>query len=245
MADSDGWYFDLSNTSLDDLSSDESDTDDEFSDNEPYKDDDSEINLDTDANSDGPSCNRPTGIKQDFYKQQMKKIQDDLLCSEPDNMLKHVNACLSFMKDQRINLMTLLWAVSWNPAFPQLVNNPDVCFTRTQLMSSSELPVILEWWHKPPYSHNRGIQMRAAHKAMAAWALSYVHDQIDCKMRLLRPLLCYLTKELSEESLLRINIPTLENDIQVATPTIWTLFLHAAYTPQQSKRNQYESPELI
>lgn len=56
---------------------------------------------------------------------------------------KHIFAVLKYMESLRLNLPILLWALSWNYEYPDLISDRRACFARTALTTSELLPGIL------------------------------------------------------------------------------------------------------
>ena len=83
------------------------------------------------------------------------------------------------MESLHLNLPILLWALSWNNSYPDLVSNDKARFARMALTTSELLPRILKIWHHPPRIHNHGVRTEAARRAMEDWALDTVCDILD------------------------------------------------------------------
>jgi hypothetical protein len=64
---------------------------------------------------------------------------------------------LKHMESLHLNLPILLWALSWNDSYPDLVSNDKAHFARMALTTSELLPGILKIWHHPPHVHNCGV----------------------------------------------------------------------------------------
>jgi hypothetical protein len=102
------------------------------------------------------------------------------------------------MDELHLNLPVFLWAISWN--VPKLTSNPVVCFARTALIVSDELPGILAHWHRPSCFHGQGICTKAARKALNGWALDVIYGTLDNKLVMLKLIMSLPPGDLSEET---------------------------------------------
>jgi hypothetical protein len=161
---------------------------------------------------------------------------------------RHVLDVLEYMESLQLNLLTLLWALSWNAAYPDLVSNNKARFARTALTTSEFLPGILKLWHHPPRAHNRGVRTEAAHWGMEDWALDTVCDVLDRESDKLEEYLKFPQEDPSQETLLAIKWDELISNVKILSPVTWRLFRHgghAASTSQQEKRNKRKTPEAV
>ncbi len=158
---------------------------------------------------------------------------------------RHVLDVLAYMESLQLNLPLLLWALCWNDNYPDLVSNDKARFARTVLMILELMPGILQVWHHPPCTHNRGVRTEAAWRAMEDWALDTVCDILDKESENLEEYLKFLHEELSQETLLAIKWDDMISTIKVLSPATWKLFRHAASTPQQEKWNKNKTPDTV
>jgi hypothetical protein len=149
------------------------------------------------------------------------------------------------MESLHLNLLILLWALSWNDSYPDLVSNDKAHFARMALTTSELLSGILKIWHCPPCVHNCGVRTEAAHRAMEDWALDTVCDVLDKESDNLEEYLKFPQEELSQDMLLAIKWDDLISNMKILSPVTWKLFHHAASMPQQEKRNKYKTPEPV
>jgi hypothetical protein len=158
-------------------------------------------------------------------------------------LVERVLMVLDYMESLQVDLAILLWAVSWN--IPELVSHPKVRFTRTSLMLSDELPVILAHWHQPPRTHSAGIRTKAACDTMNKWAVCTVSEAIGEEIQSLIPIMCSPQEELSEELLLSIRWGDLISEVKYLAPTLWSIICYTAHTPKQEIRNKNKEPDTV
>jgi hypothetical protein len=112
-------------------------------------------------------------------------------------------------------------------------------------MLSEELPKILQNWLRPPQQHSAGIRMKAACQALNEWALGTICEVVNDEMKGLKTFLKSSPADVSEESLLSIQLNNMVSDVSMMAPTLWYVLRHAAYTPKQDKRNALKTPETV
>jgi hypothetical protein len=194
----------------------------------------------SDSSSERPPNNhQSTGSSP--YQQRTRNLLQFLTNS--GLLVERVISVLEYMKSNDINLAILIWAISWN--VEDLVNHKIVVFERTSLMLSEELPDILRNWLRPPRQHSAGIRTKAARQALNEWALSTVCKAVNNEMKDLKTFLKSSPSDVSEESLLSIQLDNMVSDVSTMAPTLWYVLRHAAYTPKQDKRNALKTPETV
>jgi hypothetical protein len=142
-----------------------------------------------------------------------------------DEVCRRVLDILTYMESLQFDLPILLWALSWNDAYPGLVSNNKARFARTGLTTSELLPKILRLWHHPPRAHNRGVRTEAARQAMEDWALDTVCNVMGRELENLDEYLKFPQEELSQETLLAIKWDDLISNVKVLSPVTWRVFL--------------------
>lgn len=153
---------------------------------------------------------------------------------------------IGYMAGQGLDVTTFLHYMSWNLDLGTSSSSyRKVKYARTALMHSDLLPGILERWYWPPRKHEEGIRTRAARKVMERWAEENVRLRMNREMRLLKPLTLSPPEELSEESLLSLNLQGMAQDFQDTAPVTWGLLRAAACTPAQLQRNTYKDPTAV
>ncbi|EKM48682.1 uncharacterized protein PHACADRAFT_189093 [Phanerochaete carnosa HHB-10118-sp] len=198
-------------------------------DNELYEDE-IEQEYTTESTPDIP-CTRQTRSSREFLKSR-----------DPSLIAESCREILDFMTSKGFNLPTFLYYMSWTD---QAVLEDPVCrYQRTALMWSEELPIILANWHKPPRAHGRGIHTRAAGKVMDQWAEDVVKRCINRELRATKNLFLSPQSDLSEESLLSVDLGELVAQVKQCAPLTWSIFHSASWTPRQEKKNTTKTTEL-
>ncbi|KAI0702135.1 hypothetical protein C8Q76DRAFT_633001 [Earliella scabrosa] len=154
-----------------------------------------------------------------------------------------VHAVLGYMRDKKIDLPLLLWAMSYNVS--ELVPDETVKFERVALLSSLELPGLLKSWHKPPRSHGRGIRTKGAAAAVDDFVLDRAGDILDQEMAAVGEYMRTSVAELSAEALLSIKLATVKEEVKKRAPNTWKLLLRCAWTARQAKENKLKDPETV
>ena len=131
---------------------------------------------------------------------------------------------------------------SWNVL--KLISNNCVCFARTALIVSNELPGILAHWNRPPCFHGQGIHTKAARKAIVDWALETICEKLDDELSILKPTMSLSQQGLSEEVLLAISWKE-KPEGKSKAPMLWKLFQYALYMLKQEQQNQWKDPDMV
>lgn len=184
-------------------------------------------------------------ISESPPQQQTTRFMAILQGLEAVDVCHRVVAVLEYMESLQLNLPTLLWALCWNEAYPELVTNPKARFARTGLTTSELLPGLLKLWHCPPRAHGRGIRTEAARHAMDGWALDTICSVLDRELDALEDSQRFPQEELSQDALLAINWDDMISSVKTLAPVTWKLFRHAASTKQQEKRNTQKSSDAV
>ena len=198
-------------------------------DNELYE---NEEELEEDAPRGKTVCNERTDSAVEFQK----TLSDKQIAERCVNVL-------NFMKSEGLDLTTFLWHISWNN--PEAVADKTIQYARTGLMWSTQLPEILENWYRPPRQHGRGVRTKAARAVMDRWAVDAVKRRMNREMRAIRPHFTSPQQELSEETLLEVDIEGIMAAVKCDAPTVWSIFHSASWTPQQEKRNKVKSTDMV
>jgi hypothetical protein len=188
----------------------------------------------SDSSSEHPPNNcRSTGLSP--YQQRTRNLLQFLTNSGLQVLMERVISVLEYMKSIDINLAILIWVISWN--VEDLINHKVLVFERTSLMLSEELPEVLRNWLRPPRQHSAGVRTKAARQALNKWALRTVCETINDEMKGLKTFLKSSPADVSEESLLSIQLDNMVSEVSTMAPTLWYVLRHAAYTSKQDKRN--------
>jgi hypothetical protein len=155
-----------------------------------------------------------------------------------------VKAVLKHLKEKQLNLAVLLEAVFWG--CEELVDDSEARWARTVLLSSEQLPSILQRWYKPPAkhnkSHNRG---QGARSVMAAWADHNVISRMDKELHQLTKFYRPPEDFLTESFLLSIKFKDIVTKFMHDAPTTWNIFRRSVFSRRQEKRNSSKIPDLV
>ncbi len=209
----------------------------------------SELSSDSGTDSEEPlvdtGAHQERGTGTSLHHRQSARFMEFLKQLGAHEVCRRVLDILTYMESLQFNLPILLWALSWNDAYPDLVSNDKARFARTGLTTSDLLPGILRLWHNPPRAHNRGIRTEAARRVMETWALDTVCNVMGRELENLDEYLKFPQEELSQETLLAIKWDDLISNVKVSSPVTWRVFCHAASTRRQENRNKYKTPEAV
>lgn len=112
-------------------------------------------------------------------------------------------------------------------------------------MVSDELPRILRLWRKPPRHHSRGLKACGARKAFVPVAIDWFTETIDYELNALAPYLHTPRATLTADGLLDITFNDLLETVKRVAPRVWDLFMRAASTSKQRKRNTVKDPVKV
>ncbi|GBE85530.1 hypothetical protein SCP_0800470 [Sparassis crispa] len=162
-----------------------------YSDDESdYEDDDSLVENEDTRGYDSPgegqensagSDDRQRTASSTPHQECTRKLKVNLKAS--GDIAECVVRVLEFMDSEDINLPLFLWALSWNPAIPELISNGKARYARTSLMVSEELPMILRHWYRPPRTHGTGVRIKAGGAVFQEFALEIVNERVQSDMR--------------------------------------------------------------
>ncbi|KAI0339474.1 hypothetical protein BDW22DRAFT_1456337 [Trametopsis cervina] len=114
-------------------------------------------------------------------------------------------------------------------------------YARTAFLHCAEFPwMIRKWRNGRDRVQNKGICSQAARKEMDQWCVENVNLLINKEMRNLAPVFLSPIKEVTEETLLAIDLKEISRSCQAKAPTLWTVLHNASTTPLQLKRAKYK-----
>jgi hypothetical protein len=208
--------------------------------------DESEMECDEDLDSTEAQQEHSTGIRPPVgaspHQRQTRSFLAYIKNLEAPEVCQRIVDVLEYMESRQLNLPVLLWALSWNDAYPNIIKNNKARFARTALTTSELLPGLLKTWHHPPRKHTRGIRTEGAHKPMEDWALDAICEVLDRESDDLEESQKFLQEELSQDALLAIKWDDLISDVKILAPVTWKIFRHAASTKQQKKKKHAQNP---
>jgi hypothetical protein len=158
-------------------------------------------------------------------------------------LTERVLAVLDCMRENDIDLINILWAISWN--VEGLSGHPSVVLNRTSVLISDDLPQILHKWLNPPRSHASGARTKAIRENIKAWALETVLETLDGELKCLKKVMKSKPSELTEAALLDIKLQDMIDEVSTTAPVLWKTLRHVAYTPLQDIRNTMKNPDPV
>jgi hypothetical protein len=105
--------------------------------------------------------------------------------------------------------------------------------------------MVRQWRSGRDRVHNKGYSTLAARKALDEWSVENVNLLVNREMRELAPLMCAPIKDLTEESLLDLNLQDLSSTVKKKAPTLWNVLHGASSTPVQLMRNTYKDHTAV
>ena len=182
---------------------------------------------------------QPTGTSPNQRRSQNQRrfLQESGLLKE------RVLAVLDCMHENDIDLINILWAISWN--VEGLSGHPSVVLNRTSVLISDDLPQILRKWLNPPRSYASGARTKAVRENIKTWALETVLETMDSELKCLKKVMKSKPSELTEAALLDIKLQDMIDEVSTTAPMLWKTLRHVAYTPLQDFRNTMKNPDLV
>jgi hypothetical protein len=208
-----------------------------FVDEPPLEPDDSENHLGNEPDLPDVPGGDAT-IREPIHRTNSRYLRNKL---GPEELVKKVKAVLAAVRTEGLNLPIFLDAVCWGD--PQCIADATVRYARTSLMTSEELPGIIERCYNPP--RPVGERPGGGRQVLFDFAVQCVSDAIDREMKISAPLFLSPPEELSEEHLTSLDFEALKVQVQTSAPNLWLIFRRAAYTPLQEARNKHKHPDMV
>ncbi|KAI0085660.1 hypothetical protein BDY19DRAFT_996563 [Irpex rosettiformis] len=174
----------------------------------------------------------------------MKMTRELSLLSDKDIALKMVDI-INFMAEKGMDVATFLHYLSWNVQVPVHMASEEgvIRHARTALMSSPQLSGIIEHWLKPPRKHLKGISTLGAKDVLERWAVESIKSRISSEMREFSPHLYSSPEDMSEDTLLSVNLKDDIKTMKATMPTFWDLMVSLGCTTRQLKLGKYKDHE--
>ncbi|KAI0085960.1 hypothetical protein BDY19DRAFT_870850, partial [Irpex rosettiformis] len=165
----------------------------------------------------------------------MKMMRELSQLSDKDIALKMVDI-INFMAEKGMGVATFLHYLSWNVQVPVHMASEEgvIRHARTALMSSPQLSGIIEHWLKPPRKHLKGISTLGAKDVLERWAVESIKSCISSEMREFSPLLHSSPDDMSEDTLLSVNLKDDIKTMKATMPTFWDLMNYCRYQKELS-----------
>lgn len=196
------------------------------------------LDLDSDSDEetildDTPSYSIPV-YKPNGPRSNTDTLRTKLPADGP-KLVARVQAALDALQDLGLDLSLLLDLISWES--PACQADLKIRAARTSLIHYERLPLILDRWRRPPTNST------GAGPMLDAWALKTVIARTNYEMTAkVGPLLKSPRGDLSEETLLDIDMVGLAARVKSEAPTTWSVIGSLVYTDAQKKRNTKKNP---
>ncbi|KAJ7168074.1 hypothetical protein C8R43DRAFT_1121280 [Mycena crocata] len=177
-------------------------------------------------------------LQEPIHRSNSRHLRDKIAPGELQGKVLNV---LAAMRAEGINLPIFLDALCWGDE--SCISDGTIRYARTTLMTSEELPGILDRCYHPPRAH--GEPPQAARKPLLDFAVRTVSDAIDREMMVSAFLFFSPPQDLSEEHLTSLDFDELKDQLQQLLPILWRLLRRAAYTPQQDAKNKHKNPDMV
>ncbi|KAJ6616588.1 hypothetical protein B0H10DRAFT_2390875 [Mycena sp. CBHHK59/15] len=168
-------------------------------------------------------------------------LQEPIHRSNSRDLRKKVLNVLAAMRTEGINLPIFLDALCWGDE--ACISDGTIRYARTALMTSEELPGILDRCYRPP--RPSGEPPQAARQPLLDFAVKTVSNAIDREMMVSAFLFLSPPEDLLEEHLTALDFHELKGQLQELLPILWQILRRAAYTPQQEARNKHKNPDMV
>ncbi|KAK7031814.1 hypothetical protein R3P38DRAFT_2522165 [Favolaschia claudopus] len=161
---------------------------------------------------------------------------------QPGQLISKVLAVLNTLTAQGLDLPIFLDALSWGDQ--DCISNKTVQYARTSLMTSEELPQILERWYRPPRHQSGGQRPEGGRRTLLDFSFTTIADIVDQEMKILAPLFLSPPENLSEEHLTDLDFESLKGEIQGSAPILWNILRRAAST-EVRYQHKNKNPDMI
>ncbi|KAK7031818.1 hypothetical protein R3P38DRAFT_3507985 [Favolaschia claudopus] len=210
-----------------------------FVDEPPLEPDDTESHLGNEPDFPALS-NEATGpINEPMSRTNSRHLRAKL---QPGQLISKVLAVLNTLTAQGLDLPIFLDALSWGDQ--DCISNKTVQYARTSLMTSEELPQILERWYRPPRHQSGGQRPEGGRRTLLDFSFTTIADIVDQEMKILAPLFLSPPENLSEEHLTDLDFESLKGEIQGSAPILWNILRRAAST-EVRYQHKNKNPDMI
>jgi hypothetical protein len=161
---------------------------------------------------------------------------------QESEILCKVKKVLCCFQEEGLNLAIFLDALSWGSK--ACISDNQVRYELTILLSSKELPLILQRWWQPPDG-----RAEAAHNVIKDFALEVVGSLINNEMKNNAPCMTFDPPplDLSLEALTSIDLEALASFLEsdAGAPNLWNILQQAGWSPKQAARNKHKTPKNV
>lgn len=170
-----------------------------------------------------------------FFQEQTSNLRKE---SWPD-ITKKVRAVINFLQQERINVVLFLDAFSWGNS--ECIADPVIKQARAQLMTSKELPDILQRWLKPPRNQNsHSAHAEAARYPIEKISLDCINSMLCNEMKGAKDFLASSETRFSAAELLQIRIGDIISRMKEKMPTLWYLLSSAVTRKENNTKEEHD-----
>lgn len=177
--------------------------------------------------------------KPDKYRNKTAYLRSRL---SPGALLPAVLQTIQLWATLGLDLPIFLHALSWGG--PACRSNCYVRDARTSLMKSTELPVILKNWNKPPHTGNKGPRAPGASDAIEEFFLDWIRKRITQDIKSSSTIFESPVEDVSAKPLSLIRYDKLIDETKSIAPFLWEVLSVVAYSKKQKERNITKRPDL-
>jgi hypothetical protein len=154
-----------------------------------------------------------------------------------------VKDALTYLASKGLTLAKFLHCISWGDS--ACVADNQIRAARTALMNSTELPLILHNWWKPPQSTaSCKSRSKAAHPAMEVFTSKCHSETLEHELEAVS-VLFKTSDDVSEEFFTGTFFEHLVAEIQELAPSLWSVMQQLMYTKKQVQRNTSKNPNKV
>ncbi|KAI0073971.1 hypothetical protein K474DRAFT_1710254 [Panus rudis PR-1116 ss-1] len=162
--------------------------------------------------------------------------------SSKSQLYQKVRRIIAFIKEEGLTLAKFMDALSWGNE--DCASDSSMASTRRHFFESTEFPILLRRWSKPPgYTTSHKAAPEGAKTRLTEFAIETVIQQVDEELSVLDQ---YFRPEdgdsFRSHDLIRVDLEELVTAIRENAPVFWEILDSVATTARQKKRNTHKNP---
>ncbi|KIK90933.1 hypothetical protein PAXRUDRAFT_27220 [Paxillus rubicundulus Ve08.2h10] len=142
---------------------------------------------------------------------------------------------LTAVQDEGMDLPLFLDMLFWG--HPDCHAQAKFHYARTSLLVSEELPNILDHWHQPPCTQNKGHHPAGAHHILRNFAVRVTSSLIDNDMETIACHFYSKPADLTKKHLTTFDFHAFASLIKREVPLLWKIFERVVFSDAQGQRN--------
>jgi hypothetical protein len=176
--------------------------------------------------------------QQNAYHRRSMNWQHDI--AQAGDLSSRVHDALDALESLKLDIPTLLYSLSG--AVSEFRSDQRFANERGLLTSHPDLLEALDGLER---HCSRRDKKRQAENLMLRFSTGCVKRRINNEISAVQPIMKMSSKEISPESLLTLDIERMMEDSQRLAPTMWEIYVHAATTRRQIRRNKIKHPKPV